>query len=67
MGAKTTTDKNGRDVTIGDYVQVVNLITGWVEDSGVVCKIEGKRVFLRNYVDIECTEIGYFRDQIIKK
>lgn len=62
-----TTDKNGRKINIGDYVQVVNRITGFIEDSGYICKIEGKKVFLGGYVDIECVEIGYYSDQIIKK
>ena len=66
MGVETK-DKNGANIKIGDYIQVVNRISGWVENSGYICKIEGKRVFLRSYVDIECIEMGYYSDQVIKK
>ena len=62
-----TTDKNGVDIKVDDYVKVVNRITGFIEDSGYICKIEGKKVFLGSYVDIERVEIGYYSDQIIKK
>jgi hypothetical protein len=41
-----TTDKNGRDINVGDYVQVVNRITGSIEDSGIVTKIDGRQVYL---------------------
>jgi hypothetical protein len=41
-----TTDKNGRDIKVGDYVQMVNRITGSVEDSGYVSKIDGRQVYL---------------------
>lgn len=67
MEVKMTTDKNGRDINVGDYVQVINRITGSVENSGFICKIEDKKVFLRNYIDIECIEMGYFQDEIIKQ
>lgn len=67
MGVETTTDKNGLDIKVGDYVEVINRVTGWVEKSGYVCKIEDKQVFLRGYVDIECIEMGYYADQVIKK
>ena len=45
-GMEKTTDKNGRDIKVGDYVKVVNRITGSVEDSGVITKIEGRQVHL---------------------
>jgi len=41
-----TTDKNGRDINVGDYVQVVNRITGSIEDSGIITKIDGRQVYL---------------------
>ena len=41
-----TTDKNGRDINVGDYVQVVNRITGSIEDSGIITKIDGRHVYL---------------------
>jgi len=41
-----TTDKNGRGIKVGDYVKVVNRITGSVEDFGVITKIEGRQVHL---------------------
>jgi hypothetical protein len=43
---KMITDKNGRDIKVGDYVQIVNRITGSVEDSGYVSKIDGRHVYL---------------------
>jgi hypothetical protein len=43
---KMITDKNGRDIKVGDYVQMVNRITGSVEDSGYVSKIDGRHVYL---------------------
>jgi hypothetical protein len=43
---ETTTDKNGRDIKVGDYVKVFNRITGSVEDSGVITKIEGRQVHI---------------------
>lgn len=67
MEVKMTTDKNGRDINIGDYVQVVNRITGSVEDSGYIKKIEGKKVFLDGLVDIEFFEIMYYADTVVKK
>jgi len=39
-----TTDKNGRDIKVGDYVKVVNRITGLVEDYGMITKIEGNYI-----------------------
>jgi len=39
-----TTDKNGRDIKVGDYVKVINRITGSVEDSGKISKIDGRQV-----------------------
>ena len=41
-----TTDKNGAVIKVGDYAKVVNRITGSVEDSGVITKIEGKQIHL---------------------
>jgi len=43
---KMITDKNGRDIKVGDYVQMVNRITGSIEDSGYVSKIDGRHVYL---------------------
>ena len=43
---KMITDKNGRDIKVGYYVQMVNRITGSVEDSGYVSKIDGRHVYL---------------------
>lgn len=58
-----TTDKNGRDIKVGDYVKVVNRITGSVEDSGKITKIEGRTVHLGEDNGIK---IVYYRDQLIK-
>ena len=68
MVVKMTTDKNGRDLNIGDYVQVVNRITGSIEDSGVITKIEGRYVHIGNGTNINGMVISdvYFRDQVIK-
>ena len=41
-----TTDKNGRYIKVGDYVKVVNRITGSIEDSGKITKIDGRQVHL---------------------
>ena len=68
MVVKMTTDKNGRDLNIGDYVQVVNRITGSIEDSGVITKIEGRYVHLGvSYVDGREISIIYLSDRVIKK
>jgi hypothetical protein len=62
-----TTDKNGRDIKVGDYVKVINRITGSVEDSGKITKIDGRQVHLGVEL-IDNVEIDnvYLRDQIIK-
>jgi len=63
-----TTDKNGRNLNIGDYVQVVNRITGFIEDSGVITKIDGKQIHLGiGYVDGKEISLIYLSDQVIKK
>ena len=68
MVVKMTTDKNGRDLKIGDYVQVVNRITGSIEDSGVITKIAGKQIHLGvGYVDCNEVSLIYLSDQVIKK
>jgi hypothetical protein len=68
METKMTTDKNGRDIKVGNYVQVVNRITGSIEDSGVITKIEGKQVHLgAGYVDGILVSLIYLSDQVIKK
>jgi hypothetical protein len=68
METKMTTDKNGRDIKVGNYVQVVNRITGSIEDSGVITKIEGKQVHLGDgYVDGIPVSLIYLSDQVIKK
>lgn len=41
-----TTDKNGAVIKVGDYVKVVNRITGSIEDSGIITKIDGKHIYL---------------------
>lgn len=62
-----TTDKNGRDIKVGDYVKVINRITGSVEDSGKITKIDGKQVHLGVEL-IDSVEIDnvYWMDQIVK-
>lgn len=63
-----TTDKNGRDIKVGDYVKVINRITGSVEDSGMITKIDGKQVHLgvgTNIIGMEISNV-YLRDQVIK-
>lgn len=39
MEVKMITDKNGAVIKVGDYVKVVNRITGYIEDSGIITKI----------------------------
>jgi len=63
-----TTDKNGRDIKVGDYVKVINRITGSIEDSGMITKIDGKQVHLgvgTNIIGMEISNV-YLRDQVIK-
>ena len=63
-----TTDKNGREIKVGDYVKVINRITGSVEDSGMITKIDGKQVHLgvgTNIIGMEISNV-YLRDQVIK-
>ena len=63
-----TTDKNGGDIKVGDYVKVINRITGSVEDSGMITKIDGRQVHLgvvTNIIGMEISNI-YLRDQVIK-
>ena len=63
-----TTDKNGRDIKVGDYVKVINRITGSVEDSGQITKIDGKQVHLgvgTNIIGMVISNV-YLRDQVIK-
>jgi len=63
-----TTDKNGRDIKVGDYVKVINRITGSVEDSGEINKINGRQVHLGVEV-IEGKDVSliYLSDQIVKQ
>jgi len=62
-----TTDKNGRDIKVGDYVKVVNRITGSIEDSGKITKIDGRQVHLGvKLIDIVVIDNVYLRDQIVK-
>ena len=62
-----TTDKNGRDIKVGDYVKVINRITGSVEDSGKITKIDGRQVHLGvKLIDIVVIDNVYLRDQIVK-
>lgn len=58
-----TTDKYGRDIKVGDYVKVVNRITGLFEDSGKITKIEGRMVHLG---EVNGVKIFYYRDRVIK-
>ena len=62
-----TTDKNGRDIKVGDYVKVINRITGSLEDSGKITKIDGRQVHLGVEL-IDSVEIDnvYWMDQIVK-
>ena len=62
-----TTDKNGRYIKVGDYVKVVNRITGSIEDSGKITKIDGRQVHLGVEL-IDSVEIDnvYWMDQIVK-
>jgi hypothetical protein len=64
-----TTDKNGAVIKVGDYVKVVNRITGSVEDSGVITKIEGRKVHLGVGTNINGMQVSdvYLRDQVIKQ
>ena len=68
MEVEMTTDKNGREIKVGDYVKVVNRITGSVEEYGMITKIEGRYVHLGNGTNINGMVISdvYFRDQVIK-
>jgi hypothetical protein len=68
MGVEMTRDKNGRDIKVGDYVKVVNRITGLVEDYGMITKIEGSYIHLGNGKNIDGMVISdvYFRDEVIK-
>jgi len=62
-----TTDKNGRDIKVGDYVKVINRITGSVEDSGKITKIDGRQVHLGvKLIDIVVIDNVYLSDQIVK-
>jgi hypothetical protein len=62
-----TTDKNGRDIKVGDYVKVINRITGSIEDSGKITKIDGRQVHLGvKLIDIVVIDNVYLRDQIVK-
>ena len=62
-----TTDKNGRDIKVGDYVKVINRITGSIEDSGKITKIDGRQVHLGvKLIDIVVIDNVYLRDQIDK-
>ena len=63
-----TTDKNGREIKVGDYVKVINRITGSVEDSGQITKIDGRQVHIgigENIIGMEISNV-YLRDQVIK-
>ena len=56
------------DIKVGDYVKVINRITGSVEDSGMITKIDGKQVHLgvgTNIIGMEISNV-YLRDQVIK-
>ena len=68
MEVEMTTDKNGRNIKVGDYVKVVNRITGLAEDSGMITKIEGNYLHLGNGKNIDGMVISdvYFRDEVIK-
>jgi hypothetical protein len=64
-----TTDKNGREIKLGDYVKVINRITGSVEDSGIITKIDGRQVYLgvgTNIIGMEVSNV-YLSDQVVKQ
>ena len=67
MEVKTPKDKNGRIIEVGDYVKVINRITGSIEDSGVITIIDGRQVHLGVGV-VDGMEVSnvYLSDQIIK-
>ena len=68
MDQEITTDKNGKTIKVGDYVQKVNRITGSVEDSGVVTMVKGRYVHLgAGYVDGKLMNLVYFSDELIVK
>jgi hypothetical protein len=55
------------DIKVGDYVKVINRITGSVEDSGKITKIDGRQVHLGvKLIDIVVIDNVYLRDQIVK-
>ncbi len=63
-----TTDKNGRDIKVGDYVKVINRITGSVEDSGIITKIDGRQVYLGvGVIEGKDVSLIYLSDQIVKQ
>ena len=62
-----TTDKNGAVIKVGDYVKMVNRITGSVEDFGVITKIEGRQVHLgTETVNGVSFDNIYLRSDVIK-
>ena len=68
MEVKITKDKNGRNIEVGDYVKVINRMTGSIEDSGKITKIDGRQVYLgvgTNIIGMEVSNV-YLSDQIIK-
>ena len=68
MGQKMVMDKNGRNIEVGDYVKMVNRITGSIEDSGYVSKIEGKHVYLgKVYVNGRSVNTIYRASDLVVK
>jgi hypothetical protein len=62
------TDRNGRNIELGDYVQVINRITGSTKDSGYVSKIDGKHVYLGVvYENGKGVNTIYYSDEVIVK
>jgi len=68
MEVEMTRDKNGAVIKVGDYVKVVNRITGSIGDSGVITKIEGRQVHLGvESVNGVSFDNIYLRGNVIKK
>lgn len=66
MDQKIAKDKNGRNIEVGDYVKMVNRITGSIEDSGYVSKIEGRWIYLgKVYVNGKNVNTIYYGSDLV--